>query len=500
MDKKKSILNVSVSIGFKLILMVMSILVKRTLINSCGNDVNGLNALYLSIIGVLSVAELGLGSAIAFCMYKPIVNGDTEEVAGLYQLFRKSYAIIGGLIFAAGLLTMPFLHLLAKDYARTDVSMTQTFLLMLISVVMSYFFSAKISLINAYKNNYITTTITSCGQLLQYILQICVLHATNSFSWYLGCRIVAVAVQWCLTENVVNRQHRAVLGSKALIKPETRTVLNRSIRAMFMHNIGRVLVNTVDSLVISIFLGIVVLGEYSNYQTILSAVTHIIVLVFSSLTSVFGHLYAKKEPEIVERYCAAFHLLNFGIGMTFYLGYYAIADNIVEILFGKDLLVAQHISFVIALNGFVQFMRNSVLTFRDATGTFYNDRWKPLAEGVTNVILSVLLVRRYGVTGVLLATIFTNILICHVVEPFVLYRYAFYMSPIHYYIRNYGVIILFLIAQFVMGAVKFDAGSAWKELLMNGTISVGISLAACVVALLMNRSVCRQIKHHLRRN
>ena len=109
MDKRKSILNVSVSIGFKMVTMIAVILVKRFLIQICGNDINGLNALYLSIIGTLSVAELGVGSAITFCMYKPIVENDLDTVSALYHLFRRLYLIISGVILVAGLAITPFI-------------------------------------------------------------------------------------------------------------------------------------------------------------------------------------------------------------------------------------------------------------------------------------------------------------------------------------------------------------------------------------------------------
>ena len=500
MDKKKSILNVTVSIGFKLLLTVLGLLVKRTLIQHCGNDVNGLNALYLSIIGVLAVAELGIGSAITFCMYKPIVDGAMDEVAGLYRLFLKAYRIIGGIIFGAGLLLAPFIQNFAKDYAELNVNFSLTFLIMLISVVMSYMFSAKTSLINAYKNNYITTTISSCGMVLQYVLQITVLACTKSFQGYLLCRIVAIAVQWVITEIVTKRKYHAVLVHHSpRIEPETRQKLSRSIRAMFMHNIGRVLVNTIDSLVISIFIGVVVLGKYSNYQTILSSVTHIIALVFSSLTSVLGHLYVQKKPEVVEKYCRVFHTLNFCIGTIFYLGFFAVADQLVELLFDRELVVAREISFVIALNGFVQFMRNSVLTFRNATGVFYNDRWKPLVEGVVNMVLSVLLVKSIGVIGVLVATIMTTLLICHVIEPFVLYKYAFNMSPRNYYLSNYSMILIYAAAQVVMEVIRCDSDTVWQSLLTNGMLSVCISLAICALGAVANINLCKQLLKRVRR-
>ena len=123
MDKKKSLLNVFVSVGFKIITTVMVLFVKRLLIQICGNEVNGLNALYLSIISFLAVTELGVGSAITFCMYKPIVEGDQAQVAALYGLFQRIYRIVGMAILVMGLLLTPFMHHFAADYTALDVEL-----------------------------------------------------------------------------------------------------------------------------------------------------------------------------------------------------------------------------------------------------------------------------------------------------------------------------------------------------------------------------------------
>ena len=499
MDKKKSILNVTVSIGFKLCTMVMAIVVKRILIEVCGNEVNGLNALYLSIIGFLSVAELGFGTAITFSMYKPIVEKNDTQVAALYHLFRKMYLIIGGVILAAGLMILPWIHLFAKDYLQLNVNLYLSFGLMLVSVVVTYLFSAKMALFNAYKNNYITTAITSGGHLLQYVLQIIVLLLTGSFTGYLICRIVTALVQWGVTEWLVKKQHASITKVKATLDPEIHRNLTKSIKAMVMHKVGYVLVNSVDSMVISVFVGVVALGEYSNYVTILTSLTGILSLIFTSLTSIIGHIYVSETKDTTCKYCEAFHLINFILGVCFFLGCYAVIDDLIAILFSEKLIVAKSISFTIILNGFVQFMRQTVLVFRDATGTFYNDRWKPLVEGVVNVIFSVLFVKWIGVSGVIAATIATNLLICHVIEPYVLYKNAFDMHPVRYYLRNYGMVICFVTALLCLNQCMVVIENHWLQFFVNGCISVGISLIICIGAILLNKKTGWYILSVLRR-
>lgn len=493
MDKKKSILNVTVSVGFKLATMVLAILVKRILIDTCGNEVNGLNALYLSIIGVLSVAELGLGTAITFSMYKPIVEGNINQVSALYRLFQKLYWAIGGFILAAGLCLTPFLHYLAKDYTQLNVNLYTTFFLMLFSVVLTYLFSAKLALFNAYKNNYITTAITSGGSLLQYVLQIGVLLLFRSFSVYLICRSITALVQWMVTEWLVRRSYQPVLTTQGSLDAETKSGLIKSIKAMFIHKVGYVLVNSVDSIVISMFIGVVSLGAYSNYITIMTSMNGVLSLIFTSLTSVVGHLYVSETKQRASEYCKVFHTINFLLGTVFFLGCYAVIDDTIAILFSENLIVPRSVSFTVVLNGFVQFMRQTVLVFRDATGTFYYDRWKPLVEGVVNVVFSVLLVNMFGVVGVIAATIATNLCICHVIEPYVLYRKAFEQSPARYYGTNYGQIVLFVLMMVLFDGVRIAAASRWVQFFVNGSLSVVVSCIAGVIILTCDRKLGKEV-------
>ena len=495
MDKKKSLLNVVVAIAFKFILLILSLISRRFLIRYVGNEATGLFSLYTSIVGFLAVAELGVGSAITFCMYRPIVENKKEEVAALYHLFTKLYLIIGGIIFVAGFVVMPFLPYLAKDYADININLYWTFGLMLTSTVLSYMFSSKSSVINAYKNNYITTTINSIGNIIRYILQIVIVIFTKSFELYLIATIVSVLIEWLLTTLVFNKKYKEIKQIKTKVNDDTKKEVVMKVKAMFMHKIGGLLVNTADSIIISAFIGVVILGKYSNYTTIMTSMTGVITLFFSPLTSVIGHLCVKSDKEEVKKYFNFFYTFNFILGIVFFLGYYSIIDDLIIICFGNDLEMAKSVSMVITINYFIQFMRQATLLFRDATGLFFYDRWKPLFEGISNVIFSIgfvylfsyLFGDEFAVVGVIVATIITNIFICHIVEPHVLFKYEFESKTSKYYLKNYLCIASFVAALFLLNFLMRSNNNVWIELLINGFISVGISLVFILVFLLIDK-------------
>lgn len=503
MDKKRSLLNVSVSIGFKFVIIILEIFVRRFLIRYVGNEINGLNSLYISILDFLAIAELGVGGAITYCMYQPIVDGDREKTAALYHLFQKLYWIIGAVIVVVGCAIMPLLPYLAKDYAEANVNLYLTFALMLSSVAITYLFSAKTSLINAYKDNYIVNTVSSLGRIVQCGLQMLVLFLTGSFIWYLVCRIISSVLQWVATETIARYKHGDIIKIKCSVDSETKKEVTKNVKAMFMHKIGGILVNTADSIIISSFIGILILGKYSNYTAIVIAMTSVLTLCFTPLTSVVGHMFVEEGRETAKKYCGVFHTLNFVLGMVFFLGYYAVADNLVGVLFGAELELAKSVSFVITLNYFIQFMRQGCMLFRDATGTFYNDRWKPLFEGIINIGLSVLFVcvfpEDYKVVGVIAATIITNLFICHIIEPYVLYKHAFRSGMKQYYMQNYAYILIFggILAALNFSMVTLE--NQWLELLANGGIALALSIVPCIAAIVLNRDFSNIMKNILRK-
>lgn len=497
MDRRKSILNVSTSVVCKIILLAGSIILRRIFIKHLGLSLNGLNSLYVSVIGILSVAELGIGSAISFSMYEPIVNGDTERVASLYRLFKRAYLVIGTSMLLGGLAITPFLPYLVRDGGGVNANIYLSFVIFLVSVALGYTFNARLSLISAYKNNYISTLIQSGALLFQYALQCAAVLITKSFEWYLACGLVSSALLYLVSGISVKRLHKDILSvTPGRLESTERECVKSNVKAMLMHKIGGALVNSTDSVIISAFIGISVLGSYTNYAVIVNNVTAILTLAFTSLTSVVGHAFAKSR-ERAREYFLKFYSANFVIGSVFFLGFYATCDYLVKLLFDTDSQMGREFLFVMTLNYFIQFLRQAALTFRDGTGTFYRDRYKPAFEGGLNLVLSIALAillrnlyeNEYGAIGVLLATVITNLFICHTVEPYVLFKYAFSKSVKHHLLRNYAYIGSFTLALLLESKLLRTDLTGWVGIFINGGISVFASLILILTVLLFDKQL-----------
>ena len=484
MDKKKSLTNIIVSLVFKVVLVALVLLNRRFLISYVGNTATGVLSLYTSIIGFLSIAELGIGTAITFSMYKPIVEDDIPTVSSLYRLFVKFYRVVGIIILVVGLCITPFLPLLAREHG--SINLYHTFIIMLISIIVNYTYSAKTSVINAYKNNYITTIIHSFGLIFQYILQIILLYFFKSFELYLYSMIFASILQWILTNIYFKKEHNILTKfNNSLDKQLKKDVISKT-KAMFFHKIGGFLVTSTDSILISMFVGLVLLGKYTNYLTILDSMNSVLIVFFVPLTGIIGHLCVKESKNTQIHYFNFFYGFNYVLGTFFCFGYYAVINDFILIFFGNNLILSNVIVYVVTLNFFIRFIRNCNWIFKDATGTFYNDRYKPLIEGAVNLILSLVLGYFWGIVGIVLATIITNLFINHIVEPFVLYKYAFNSSAKNFIIKNYLFIGLFSVILMIIPYININFENVLVSFVVNGIIACSISLLPITLMYIFN--------------
>lgn len=480
-DKKKSLLNIFISMGTKIIILISSILVRRVLIETLGNEYNGINSLFLSVIGVLSIAELGIGSAITFCMYKPIVNGDEKTVSGLYQLFRKIYTIISFILLIAGIIVSFFIPFMAKDYSMDKWKLILYFYIELIACVLTYYYGAKSSLINAYKNNYVSTFISFLGSILLYGIQCAALLIFKSYTAYLGCKIVSVFILYILYSLYCSKKYKNIISNKGELTHDNKVEVKSNIQALFLHKISAMIFSSIDNILISALFGVILLGKYSNYYLILSSMNETIKLIFIPLTSIIGHMMVKRDKYDVKKVYDLLNNINIITGVIFYLGYFAIVDDLVLVLFGDGLQIDKKLLIILTITYFIQYLRQACSNFKDSAGLYQKDKIPALCYSILNVILSVAFAYLFGVEGVLIASLIIIIFGYHITDIYVMYKYYFKEKGLFDFICKMLVSLIFVGLIFIMQLVKVDFKNEILSIITNGFISVGISLAFIAV-------------------
>lgn len=434
--------NIKYTLIGKISNLVISFIARTFFINYLSAEYLGINGLFTNILSILSIAELGIGSAIVYSIYEPLVKKQEERLLALMNLYKKSYTLIGMFIIVVGFSLTPFLHFFIKE--MPDIQNIQIiYLIFVLNSGLSYFFSYKRALIIADQKKYIDSIYHFGTLFVLNIVQIFVLVLTQNYFVFLVLRIVATVIENLMITLKINKMYPILsIKNKVKLNPEDKKSIIKNIKAMFLHKIGYILVLGTDNLLLAKFVGIISVGIYSNYLLIISALQTVFGIIFQSITASVGNLGATENKERVKE---VFNLIDF-VGYWLY-GFASISllillNPFISLWIGSEYTFELPIVLLIVLNFYIQGQRRSVLTFRDALGLFWYDRYKPMLETVINLVFSIYLAIEFGVLGVILGTIISTLSTSTWIEPYVLYKYGFKISMKEYLIKYSKRILL----------------------------------------------------------
>lgn len=408
---KNTVKNIKAGMLLKIYQMLIPFLMRTAMIYCMGVQYLGLNSLFASILQVLNLAELGVGSAMVFAMYKPIANDDANTICGLMGLYRKYYRIIGFLIGTIGLLLTPLVpHLIAGD-VPSEINIYILYLLNLGATVLTYWlFAYKNCLLQAHQRLDVVSAVTAATFTLQSGVQLLILLYFKNYYAFVITKLFTQALNNIVISVVVTKMYPDYKAKGSLEKEEIR-VINQKIKDLFTAKLGSVVLKASDSLVISSFLGLTLLAIYQNYFFILSSVIAMVEIVLSSMMAGLGNSYVLESKEKNYRDFEVFSFLFLwlaGMCTCCFLGMY---QPFMEIWVGTELML--DFGAVVAFSAyFLVYVFNRLLSiYKDAAGLWHEDRFRPLVTAIANVILNLCWIHKWGIYGVLLSTVLTMLLI-----------------------------------------------------------------------------------------
>lgn len=423
---------------------------RRIFVHVLSTEYLGLNGVFSNILSMLSLAELGLGTAICFCLYKPIFDKDEKTINSIMLFYKKAYNLIGALVFIIGASLTPFLNFIVEELP--DISHIRLiYIIFVFNSAASYFFVYKKTLLIADQKQYISNIIHQATVLLMNILQIVFLLITHNYFSYLIIMIVCTLGQNIFISMLVNKKYPYLdLKNAEPLSKETKKEVFKNIKAMTSHRIGGVVVNGTDNLIMAKLISVVSVGLYSNYYLVKNTLISVITMLFQSITPSVGNLGA--ETDDAQRKETVFNALNL-IG-AWVMGFCSIClfvlyNPFITLWVGKEYLFDMKIVALIVINFYMLGMRQPVLTTRDALGIFWYDRHKPIAESVINLAFSIPLAIYMGVSGVLLGTLISTVATSLWIEPYVLYKYGFKKKSVVYF----GKYLCYLSVTVIAGSI-----------------------------------------------
>jgi len=428
----------------QLITLVLAFVSRTVFIKTLGAEYLGLNGLFSSILSSMSLAEMGIGTAIAYALYKPIAENDREQIKSILAFYRKCYFSIGIFIIAVGCLLIPFLPYLIKDEITIPVNIYSVYLCFLVNSVISYFFAHKKTIIDETQNKYITTSIDFTINTIVTVAQIIILWQLKDFMLFLYVKILGTIINYVLIFIIADRKF-PYIREKAMVLPScVKKGIWSNVSILFFHRLSGVIVFSMDSIIISAFVGIEAVGIYLNYALIVSVVAIFCNLFINGADASIGNAIAtltKNEVFIVFRRMA---FLIFCIGGLSAVCLVNLLNPFIELWIGKDYLLSNSIVYVIVANFFFILNRGLVSVFRYKAGVFRPDMYKPFIEIAFTLSLSIFLVQIYEILGVLIGILANTFIICIWIEAFIAHKHIFATS-IARYLKMYAIQIFALL-------------------------------------------------------
>lgn len=457
--------------------LLASFILRIVFVKVLNDNYLGVDSLFSSLVTVLSLAELGIGSAINFSLYKPLSENNIEQIKSLMHLYKKAYVIIGCIVFILGVLMIPFIKNISNVSSQIP-NLKLLFLLFVINSSISYFYSYKKSLIVADQYRYITVIYTYVSFTVMSIVQGIVLIVFKKYYLYLITMILFTLLQNILISKKADKMYPYLMDNDIKeVNKDTKKLIIKNSYAMSLHKIGGVVVNSTDSVIISAFSGIRQVGKYSNYLLITNALNLVFSQIFTAIIASVGNLGMETNEKHVYSvfntiFFAGYWLVSFCSCCLFVL-----FNPFINIWVGANYTFNLWIVTVIVLNFYIYQIRRPVLTFRDALGIYWFDRYVPIIESILNLSVSIFLVQKIGIAGALLGTIISSVMTNVWVEPLMLFRHGLKKEVIFYYIK----FVLYLIVSIFNIFVTFCLVTGVTSFIKNDIVAFIIMLFLTII-------------------
>lgn len=426
---------------------ILGFVCRMVFVRCLAADYLGVNGLFTNVLSMLSLAELGVGSAIVYALYKPLAQNDEDKIASLMKVYATAYRAIGLLIGVVGLALMPFIDLIIKEQPNISESIYLLYALNLFNTASSYFFSYRSSLLIAAQRNYIVGGINYAITIIQSVLQMIFLLLFRNYLGYLLIQTVGtftynVTVSWVATKQFPFIQKKDI---KPLPKDEKRILLS-NIRDLMIYKVSSLLVNSTDNILITFFRGLATTGIASNYTLLVTTLNSLLGQVFNGLTASVGNHNASESVEKRYEMFGFLNLMNFWIYGWAALGIFFCSSDLVKLCFGVEYVLSSDIPFVMALNFFTVGMMNAVWTYKHTLGLFHYGRFIQILTGILNLVFSISLGTYWGLFGILFATFLARAMTSLWYDPYAVFVHGFKKSPVLYVKKLVKYMIVLLAA------------------------------------------------------
>ena len=436
--------NSVVSFLSQIVTICILFITRKLSLQYFGVELLGISSTLTSLIGALSLADLGVQSAIVYRLYAPLKNNDKEKVNSIINIFGVVYKCVGSFILIAGIFIQPFLQYILKGVV-INFQVRIILILLILNTSFSYFLSYKQTLLYADQHDYITKYVQMITNIVIGTLKIIFVIVFKNYYLYLSLDIMQTLIINGLV-HILCKKYYPYIQKKNINRVYFKEIVS-DVKQVFAAKLASYVYTSTDNIIISSFISSATVGYLSNYTRIISQLKVVIYSLLAPIIPFIGRNLVEQNnnEEINFRYYTNVrYLLVYLIGIPTYL----LIDLFITICYGSQYILTKNIVILLLIDMYISFVYTPCYEYNNAAGLFKQEKKIMIIAALMNIIISIVCVNFIGMIGVLVGTVISQLYLW-IFRSKITYKYCFKASKksyIFYWFKNLYDIFAFLIS------------------------------------------------------
>lgn len=446
----KSIKNAKVALFFYFINLFLQFISRKVFLDYLGTEVLGLNSTAQNLIGFLNLAELGIGSAIAFTLYKPLYEKNTQIINEIVSVQGWFYRKIACVVIASACILMCFFPMI---FGKAQLPMWYaygSFLVLLIGTLLSYFINYRQIVLVANQKEYIVTLCVQGGKFLKVVLQIiAIVCFIDGYFYWLAIELIMSFVMAYVLNLFISKEYpwlvTSLIEGKRLSKKYPQII--QKTKQLFVHQISAFALSQTSPIIIFAYTSLTLVAIYGNYMLIISGILLLVKALFNGMAAGIGSLVAEANKCKIKSFYWECVVARYWIASLLVFGLLMLTHSFIQLWIGEVYVLSQSTLYLLLLYVFFICTRASDF-FISAYGIF-QDVWAAVIEVVINIGCSILFGYFWGLNGIIGGVVLSLFLVVFCWKPYFLFRYGFKDSVKEYVLKCIKYLILALLSIFI---------------------------------------------------
>lgn len=483
MNSTKIIRNSVISVFGQTLMLFLQFINRRIFVMFLDIEYLGYQSVFGNIFSIFSVAEMGIGAIISFHLFHEIVTDNKQEIGKLMYLYKWIYRIIALVVAVLGLAVSVFVPHIIRGTNKNAHYLYMVYFLQLVSTVAGYILSYRRTIYVVDQKEYKTVEIDLFVNIIVQTIQLSLLAVFKNYLLYLVIQLSTTVFTNVAVLYKTNKEYPYLKEKYTVTRKDIQKWnVIPDMKNFLVHKIANAIYWGTDNIVISAICGIRNVALYGNYILLQKGALSILFgCLLNPVQAAIGNIiYSDRNKDELWKQFEMLDVFSFFFASYISTGFLVFFQPAIQIWMGSaDYLLPYSFVVIYSLTIYLGAVWEIVWKYRSVFGDYRQDRNCMLLSAFLNIVLSIVLARRFGVTGVQIGTLFAYLPIAYGRIRFVVKH--FFGQSLRKYLAKHltllGIVIMeSVIVSLLTYNLKIDAVGILLRLIIWGIVPLAINL------------------------